>query len=77
MANTKKELISATQDLVVDIFDLYEKYSAEDQKKIEDLLTTMKELNSHLKGYEVEEAKKPKWLLKLEKAFNDYFGKKK
>jgi len=76
MANTKKELVSAAQDLVVDIFDLYEKYSAEDQKKIEDLLTAMKELNSHLKGYEVEDVKKPKWLLKLEKAFNDYFGKK-
>ena len=40
------------------------------------MLCDMKDLNTHLKGYEKEEKKKPKWLLKLEKAFNDYFGKK-
>ena len=76
MANTKKDLVAGAQDLIQDIFDLYDEYSEEDQKKIEKMLCDMKNLNTHLKGYEKEEKKKPKWLIKLEKAFNDYFGKK-
>lgn len=76
MANTRKDLISASYDLIEDIFDLYDKYSPDDKKRIENLMTQMHDLNISLKSYEKEESKKPKWLLKWEKAFNDYFGKK-
>jgi len=76
MANTKKELIQTCQDLIVDIFDCYDDYKPEDKELIQIQINGLITLNTSLKGYEQESKQKPKWLIKLEKAFNDYFGKK-
>ena len=76
MANSKKELVKRSKDLIDDIFDNYDEYTDEEKHRIQSLMNQMSNLNLDLDKYDKQSSKRKSLWERFTRAVGDFFGKK-